>query len=395
LTQILCFHVLQVSAKKAKALLARAGKIRRKEIQETEPSSNKGKGKDKDKDKDKEMYLESLRAPSSTPKESSTSSGEPREPGPRAKEMGTEMGGNGEGKVAGDEKGGGKPAEAVNVGSSKGSVRTDSPGDERKGDAGQDTKKSGHKTVNSSDNITPVIATDNTTKPVADDIKPISLAAATTDTNRPGVPSVVVNAAPSSGTPTTTTDKKDDTAKEKVNRTTDEEKAEGVFDGKTTKPKGPVVADEGDVATPKRVTKELPVSPAKSHKEKLVPALGLTVPKASKNGSAPPSTSTVTGSTLSPLQKALDNAEDETLMERVARLELGSSGFHPQKEVAPPAHTDSDFECETAPSGPSTPKSRAGGVFSYLVRSDVALSDDDDFFLDCDSNASVSNFDGL
>ena len=392
MTQIICFPPPQVSAKKAKALLARAGKIRKIGIQETEPSSNKGKGKDK------EILLESLRAPSTT-KVSSTSSAESREPGPRVKGMGTDMGVDGEGeKTAGDEKGGGKPAETVIAGSLKGGVKMGSAGDERKSDAGQDKKKSGDKTVDSSDNITPVIATDSTTKPVADNVKSIPSDAATTKVNCPEVPSVVVNAAPSSGTPTATADKKDDTSMVKVNRTTDEEKAEPALDGKTAKPKGPVVTDEGDIATPKRFTKELPVSPAKSHKEKPAPTLGLAVPKSLTNGSPPPSSTTVTGSNLSPLQKALDDAEDETLMERVARLELGSSGFQPQKDVPPPAHTDLDSdldECHTAPSGPSTPKSKAGGSFNLLLRSEVPLSDDDDLFIDCDSNASVSNFDGL
>jgi len=303
------------------------------------------------------------------------------------------MGVNSKGKkVAGDEeKGEGKPAEAVNVGSSKGGVRKSSPGDEKKDGVGQDKKESGDSAV--SDNVTPVIATDNATKTVAEDGKLIPLVAATTKANCPEVPSVAVSAAPSSGTPTMTTDKKDDAAKEKTKPTINEEKVEQVLDGKTIKSKGPVVTDEGDVVTPKRVTKELPASPGKSPKEKLVPALGLTVPK---NGSAPPST-TATDSTLSPLQKALANAEDETLMERVARLEIGGSGFQPQEEMTAPAHTDleSEFEGETAPSGPSTPRSKAGGSFSLILRSDVPLSDDDDFFLDCNSNASVSNFEGL
>ena len=344
------------------------------------------------------MHPESLRAPLTRREESSHSSVELNELGPRAKGMGMDMGVDVEGKrvAGGEEKGEGKPVEVVNVGSSKGSVRTDGPGDVKKGDGGQDTKKSGDKTVNSSDNITPVIATDNTAKPVADDVKPTTLAT-TTKSNFPEVPSAVVNAALKSGTPIATMGKKDNAEKGKVNPTINEEKAEQALDGKRTKPKEPVVTDEGDVATPKRVTKELPPSPAKS-KEKPVPTLGLTVPTESpKNGSAPTSIATVTGSTLSPLQKALADAEDETLMERMARLKIEGSGFQPQKEVVPPAHTDldSEFECETAPSGPSTPRSKAGASFNLLLRSDVPLSDDDDFFLDCDSNASVSNFDGL
>ena len=362
--------------------MLRAGKIKRKEMQETDPSSSS-------KDKDKETRLESPRAPSIP--ESSQSSAESREPGPRAKEVRMETNVNNKGKkVAGDENSEGKPAEAVNVASSKGSVRKDSPGD-KKDEVGQDTKKSGGRAVN----VTPVTATDNTTKPFVDEIKTIPLVATTTKTNDPEVPSVVVHATPSSGTPNMPT-KKDDAAKEKVNTTINEENTERTLDGKATNPKESVVTDEGDAATPKRFTKELPASPAKSLKEKLVPTLDLTVPKSPKNGSDPPSTTTVTGATLSPLQKALDGAENETLMERVSRLKIEGSGFQPQKEVAPTAHTDleSDFECETAPSGPTTPKSKAGGSFNLLL-SEIPLSDEDDFFQDCDSNASVSNFDGL
>ena len=389
------FRVTQVSAKKTKPLLARAGK-RKGEIKETETSSShKGKGTDKGKGKDKDkedMGPENLPAPSTRDHQSSQdSSAEPRGPGPMAKEVMMDMGVNGRGKkVAGDEKGEGKLTEVVNVGSLKGGVRTDNPVGEKRGDVGQD-KKSGDKSVDSSGNLNPVIVTDNTAKSIADDVKRIPPAAATTKANRPEAPSVVVNAVPSSGTPTAT---KDDAKKEKVNPTVNQVKTERALDGKTTKPKGPIATDEGDAATPKRVTKELPASPPK---EKVVPALGLTVPKSPKNGSAPPSTITVTGPILSPLQKALDDAENETLMERVARLELGGPGFQPQKEVPPPANTDmeSDFECVTAPSGPSTPKSRAGGNFNLLLRSDVPLSDDDDLFMDCDSIASLSHFDGL
>ena len=342
--------------------------------------------------------MQSLRTPSTREGSWEASSAEPREPGPRAKEVGKNMGVNSEGKkVAGDgEKGEGKPANAVNVGGSRGSVKAESPGDKKKGDVGQDTKKSGERALDSSDNVTPLIATDNTTKPVTDDVKPIPPAATTTKAN-PEVPSVVVNATPGSGTPTTTTEKKDDATKEKVNTAVNEEKAEPALDGKTIKPKEHVATDEGDVATPKRVTKELPASPAKTLKEKPVPALGLIVPRTPNNGSAPPSTTTAAGATLSPLQKALEDVEDETLMERMARLKIEGPGLQPPKEVAPPAHTDleSEFECETAPSGPSTPRSRADGSFNLMLRSEVPLSDDDDFFLDCDSNASVSNFGGL
>ena len=258
--------------------------------------------------------------------------------------------GKGKKKVAGDEeKEEGKPEQIADVDISKGGVKVDGPGDKKKGDAGQDTKRLGEGIVDSS-NVTPV----------------------------------VVDAVPGLDAPTTTTNKKDDATKEK-----------------TTKPKDgvePTVLDEGDVTTPKRVTKELPASPAKSLKEKLAPALGLTVPKSPKGGSAPLSADTITGSSLSPLQKVLKDTEDETLMERMARLKIVEESHQPQKDVIPPANTDldSEFECETAPSGPSTPRSRAGrGSFSLILRSDVPLSDDDEFFLDCDSNASVSNFDGV
>jgi len=87
-------------------------------------------------------------------------------------------------------------------------------------------------------------------------------------------------------------------------------------------------------------------------------------------------------------------------MERMARLSVLDPNSQPPKDVALPAHTDleSEFECETAPSGPSTPRSRSRserGSFTLILRSEVSLSDDDDFFLGCSSNASVSNFDGV
>ena len=375
--QIHHFFVIQVSAKKTKALLARAGKIKRKE-QETDPSSNnKGKGKETPPTK------------AATP---SVTGSEPKGPEPGAKGTGTKTGVNGKGKekVAGDEgKGEEKSVEVAGVGISKGSVKVDRPGDEKKGDVEQDAKKPGGGGVDSTVNVTPV-TTDNTTKPISDNVKVTPPTATLNKTSGTEVPSVAVHAAPGSGTPITTTDKKDD-AKEKTKKPEDriepsKEKVE------------PFVADEGDVATPKRATKELPDSPAKSLKEKHVPTLGLTVPKSPENGSAPPSSVTVTGSTLSPLQKVLENTEDETLMERVARLKIGDANYQLPKDVVPPAQTDpeSEFECETAPSGPGTPKSRTGrGSFSLVLRSDIPLSDDDDFFLDCDSNASVSNFDGV
>lgn len=378
---------MQVSAKKTRALLARAGKIRRKETQEAETSSP-NKGEDKDKGKGKEMRPESLRAPP-TRERSSVSSAELKESGPMAKEVGADMGVNDNGKgVAGnEEKGEGKSGGAVNVGSSKGSVRAGDPGDEEKRGVGQDTNKSGDRTVNSFGNITPVITTDKTTKPVADNGKTIPLATAATETDGPEVPPMVV---PSSGTPITTPAKNNDATKEKFNPTINDEKAESAPDEKIAKSKGPVVTDEGDVATPKRVTKELPPSPAKSN-ERIVPALGLMVPKSLVKGSAP------TDPTMSPLQKALNDAKGETLMERMARLNIKGSGFQPREEAAPPTTTDldSECECETAPSRPYTPKSGASASFNLVLRSDVPLSDDDDFFLECGSNASVSNFDGL
>lgn len=292
------------------------------------------------------------------------------EPESRARETGTKEGANGEAReVAGDkEKGAEKSIEAARVDTLKGDVKTDSPGHEKK-----DTKKSG--------DVTHTVANGNTTKPITDD----------------------VNAAASSKIPPTTTDRKDDAAKREADPTTTKEKTEEAPDDKPTKPKdgigssqqqvAPTIKDEGDVTTPKRTTKELPVTPPKPIREKL----GLTVPGPLKNGSVP-SAAITTASTLSPLQRALDDAEDETLMERMARLRIGGRGHQPPQEVAPPAHTDleSDFEeCQTAPSGPSTPTSKAGRSFNLILRSEVPLSDDDDFFLDCDSNASVSNFDGL
>jgi len=253
-------------------------------------------------------------------------------------------------KVASDEKkDGGKPVEVAGVDVSKGGAKTDSPGGKKRGDVGQDTKKPGEGAVDSFRNVTP---------------------------------SVVIDASSAMDTATTTTDK------------------DGITKEKTTKPKEgiePLITDEGDFATPRRVTKELPPSPSKSPKEKVVPTLGLTVPKSPKTDTAPLSSATVTGSSLSPLQKVLEDTEDETLMERMARLEIGNANYQPPKDVVPPAQTDleSDSECHTAPSGPSTPTSKAGKSFNLILRSDVPLSDDDDFFLDCDSNASVSNFDGL
>jgi len=280
----------------------------------------------------------------------------------------------GEEKVADDkERGGGKPAEVANVDTSKGNVKAGSLGDERKVDVEHDTKKPGEGAVGSPDNTTPAVTTDETTKPVTIDVKVIPLAAVLNKANDPEAPPVVVGDAPGS----------DAMAQpEEGSR----EKAELI------------VTDEGDVATPKRATKELPTSPAKHLKEKVVPALGLTVPKGPKNDSDPLSVATVADSGLSPLQKVLEDTEDETLMERMARLSVVDANYQPPKDVVPPVHTDleSEFECETAPSGPSTPRSRAGrGSFNLMLRSEVPLSDDDDFFLDCDSNASVSNFDGV
>jgi hypothetical protein len=255
----------------------------------------------------------------------------------------------------------------VDVDALKGNVKTGSSGDEKKDDAGQDTKKSGNGIAG---NIPPDATADNATNPVAANI----------------------NAAANSETPNTTTDKKDDAAKKEADSTTKKETTGPTLDGKTAKPKPgveSVIAEEGDITTPKRVTKELPASPSKPLKEKL----GLMVPECSKNGSASSSTA-VTDCTLSPLQKALKDAEDETLMERMARLKIVGGSYQPPKDVAPPAQTDVDsgFDGETAP---STPRSRAGrGSFSLTLHADVPMSDDDEFFLDCDS-ASISNFGGL
>lgn len=365
MTQLIFFHVIQVSAKKTKALLTRAGEIKRgRAVQETVPNSN---------NKDKDMEPESLKVPSPTKlTASSQTCSEPREPESGAKEVEVKTGVNGKGKkkkVAGDKKKDkGKPAEVAGVDIPKGSVNMDDPG--KKGDAGQDTKKPGEGAIDSSDNV---------------------------------------KVTPPAATPaTTTTDKKEDTEKGTANPTVKEEKVVPTIGENAAKPKDgaepseqkaePFITDEGDVATPKRVTKELPASPAKSLKEKLVPTLGLVVPKSSKKASDPPSTATATDPGLSPLQKVLKDAKDETLMERMARLEIGDASRPPPKDMVPPAHTDleSDSECVTAPSGPGTPRSRAGrGSFNLLLRSDIPLSDDDEFFVDCDSNASVSNFDGV
>lgn len=284
--------------------------------EETDPiSSNKGKGKDEETPREGKV-------PSTIdPTTPSATGSEPGEPEPGVKGVRTEkagVDGKREEEVIGD-------GERI----PKGSQKKDSPGSEKRVD---DTKIPGEGAV-SSDNVTPAVTTNETTRSV------------------------------------------DAATKGKVDPT-----------------------DEGDLATPRRATKELPASPAKHLKEKAVPTLGLTVPKSPKNGLAPLSVTTVTDSGLSPLQKALESAEDETLMERVARLDVGKANYQPLKDVVPPAHTDleSDFECMTAPSGPSTPRSRAGrGSFNLMLRSEVPLSDDDDFFLDCDSNASVSNFDGV
>ncbi|KAF9645395.1 hypothetical protein BDM02DRAFT_581767 [Thelephora ganbajun] len=398
------FHLIQVSAKKTKALLSRGGEIGRKAVQGVDlNSSNKGKGKDKDKGK--ETLPESLRV--LTPTNLASPGSEPREPESGAKEVERKAGVNGKGKkkVAGDEeKNEGNPAKVVDVDISKGSTKADSPGDEKKGDVGQGTKKPGG-TVDLFDNVTATVTTDDTTKPVVDNVRVTPPAATSDKGNGPEVPPVVVDVALSLDTTTTTTEKKQDAAKEKANPTTNEKKVELTVDEKMAKPKEGVESskqgvepDGGDAATPKRVTKELPASPAKSPKERLVPVLGLTVPEPPRNGSAPLSATTATGPGLSPLQKALEDAEDETLMERMARLKIGDAGYKPPKDTAPPAHTDleSDFDCETALSGPPTPRSRAGrGSFSLVLRSDVPLSDDDDLFLDCSSNASVSNLDGI
>ena len=337
--------------KKAKALLAKAGEIKRRPVQETDPnSSNKGKGK--------EMPPQSLKVPSPTKPTTTTATlsagSEPKGPEPEAKGMGTKTGvtGKGKGKVAGDKKHEKKSAEIADVDILKKSMKVDGPGDEKKGDVEQDTKKPGEGAVDSSHNITPAVITDDTTKPISDNVKVTPVAATL----------------------------KDDATKEKLTKPED--------GAKPSKQKvEQFVTDEGDVTTPKRATKELPVTPTEPLKEKLVPTLGLTVPSSSKDGSV---------SLLSP--QALKNAEDETLMERMARLKIGGVDLQPPKDVVPPAHTDLESdseECETAPSGPGTPRSRAGrGSFSLMLGSDIPMSDDDDFFLDCDS-ASVSNFEGI
>jgi len=304
----------------------------------------------------------------------------------------TQAGVNSEGKekVAGDEQKDKKKSEEVkDADISKGSMGVGGSGDEKKGDIGQDTKKPGDGAVDSSDNVTPAVTTDNATKPIPDSLKVTLPPTTMNKADGSEVPPVVVGADPSLDTQSTTEDKKDDATKEKI--TKPEEGAD------PSKPKiESLVADEGDVATPRRATKELPPSPAKPPKEKLVPTLDVTIPKSPKKDSDPLSTATVTGAGLSPLQMVLKDTPDETLMERMARLEIRDANYQPPKDVVPPARTDleSDIDCVTAPSGPSTP---GRGSFNLILRSDVPLSDDDDFFLDCDfeSNASVSNFDGL
>lgn len=356
--------------------------------QETDLSSNKGKETDlSDKAKDKQIGLscsgkyknkteESLRVPSTTNPAAFSVGSQPSEPGSGTKEVETKAGMNDEGKekVVGDkEKGEGKPA---------GNVKTENPG-ENKVDVEGDTKKPGG-ADGSSDKTTPAVTTVETTKSVTNDDKDI-----------PPVAAPSLDAA--------TKGKKDDTPEDEVDPTI-KDKAVPTVDEETGKPEGSgekpdlIVTDEGDVATPRRATKELPTSPAKHLKEKVIPALGLTVPKAPKNDTDPLSVTTVTGPSLSPLQKVLEDTEDETLMERMARLSVVDPNYQPPRDLVPPAHTDleSDFECETAPSGPGTPRSRSErGSFNLMLRSEVPLSDDDDLFLDCGSNASVSNFDGV
>ena len=339
--------------------------------------------KDKDKGKDKETR-ESLKTPAPINPVSQAGS-EPQEPASGAKKVETKMGVSGKGKkkVAGnEEKVEGKPAKAADVDGPKGRVKMDSPGDRKKVD--EDTKKPG--VVDSLDNVTPAVTTDETTKPVADDANAIPPATTTSEASGPKVPSVVADAVPSLDTKGGATQEE---AGSSAENTAGPEGKGGKVEAE------PVVTDEGDVATPKRATRELPASPAKSLKGKVVPTLSLAVPKPPKNGLAHLSQEPVAAS---PLQKALEDAEDETLMERVARLHLGDTNYQPPKDMVPPAHTDleSDFDCVTAPSGPCTPRSRAGrGSFNLILRSEVPLSDDDDFFLDCDSNASVSNFGGV
>lgn len=343
--------------------MAQAGRKRAKEVQEAETNnSNKGK--------DKETIPEGPLAPSQASWEVGS---EAREAIPGTKGAETETGVKSKGKKVAGDKEKGKSVKPTGVESSKGDVKTESPGDGKRGEAGQDPKKSGDGAPGSA---TPAVATDNTTKPAADDTNTIA----------------------GSETPNTMMDKKDHPAKKEVKKEkmgpTPDGKAANAEDvlGPSKEKVEPVIKDEGDVATPKRVTKELPTTPVKPIKEKL----GLTVPEPSKNSSSPSSTATVTGSTLSPLQQALEGAGNETLMDRVARLEIGGGNYQPPKEDTPPAPTDleSEFECETAPSGPSTPISRAEKSFNLVLRSDVPMSDDDEFFLDCDSNTSVSNFGG-
>lgn len=341
--------------------MAQAGKIKKaREVQEAETSSN-------DKGKGKETIQESPPAPSQTNSGSQT-----RETTPGTKGAETETGVKSKGKVAGDKEKG-KSVKPTGVESSKGSAKVESPGDEKRREVGQDPKKPGD---GAPGNATPAVATDNTTKPATDDTNTIA----------------------GSETPNTMMDKKD----RPVGKEVEKEKTGPTPDGKATNPKDelgpskqkvePVMKDEGDVATPKRVTKELPTTPVKPTKEKL----GLAVPEPSKNSSSPSSTAAAAGSTLSPLQQVLEDAEKETLMERMARLKIGGGNHQQPKEGTQPAHTDleSEFECETAPSGPGTPTSRAERSFNLVLRSDVPMSDDDDFFLECDSNASVSNFEG-
>jgi len=391
-------------------LLARAEKARKtSKAEETDlsnsSSSSKDKGKGKETDpSDKETGLgcsskpkneESLRVPSTTnPTAFSEAGSKSREPGHGTREMETKADVKGEEKekvAGGKEKGEGGP---------RGNVKTESPGDEKKVDVERDTKKPGQGAVGSSDKTAPTVTTVETTKSVTNDVKVIPPAAARNNDNGPEIPSVVVGAAPDSDTATTT---KGDATEEDVDPAI-KDKVVPTLGGKTGKPEGNgekaelIVTDEGDVATPKRATKELPTSPAKHLKEKVVPALGLTVPKTPKNDLDPLSVITVTGPSLSPLQKVLEDTEKETLMERMARLSGVDPNYQPQKDLVPPAHTDleSDFECETAPSGPGTPRSRSErGSFNLMLRSEVPLSDDDEFFLDCNSNASVSNFDGV
>lgn len=339
MTQFFFFRVIQVSARRAKTLLARAGEIKRTRV-ETDPSKGKGK----------EIPLQNLKAQSTIDPPASQTGSKDKEPESGVKGVGEKIDVDGKGVkvVSKEKKDGGEPVKAASVDISKGGAKTKSPGEEKKGNIGQDTKKPRGGALNSSGNVTR---------------------------------SAVVGPSPGADTATTATDKKEDTTKEK-----------------TTKPKEEVelfVTDEGDFATPRRVTKELPPSPSKSPKEKVVPTLGLTVPKSPKTSTAPPSSATVTGSSLSPLQKVLEDTEDETLMERMARLEIGTAGYQPPKGVVPSTQSDLESDFGTAPSGPSTPKSRAEKSFNLVLRSDIPLSDDDDFFLDCDSNASVSHFDGL